>query len=196
MQKRRNIIEWTMVYHIYVTRIMYHNEIYGINMKVCIKWINRMLSRCNKTKEKLNKHFKVKIERFLRLWWRLRGSRFQKWIYYWISIIFAFALFKLRDNFIIEQTYSILLQLYVLLNVGFIATDAIAFNISRNLKLCHTWGASSKIVTNRSDNALETRLIASRVKLSLHSTLTLLLFFRKIVMITLSLTVSLEFQKR
>lgn len=55
-----------MVYHIYVTRIMYHNEIHGINIEVCIK-INRMLSSCNKTRKRkiLNKHFKVKIFWFL-----------------------------------------------------------------------------------------------------------------------------------
>lgn len=40
-----------MVYHIYVTRIMYHNKIYGINT-ICIIKINRMLSSCNKKEQK------------------------------------------------------------------------------------------------------------------------------------------------
>lgn len=41
------------MYHIYVTRIMYHNENFmeSSEIKVCIK-INRMLSSCNKREEK------------------------------------------------------------------------------------------------------------------------------------------------
>lgn len=40
-----------VLYHIYVTRIMYHNE--KFMESICIKKrINRMLSRCNKKKSK------------------------------------------------------------------------------------------------------------------------------------------------